>query len=182
LVSFRLRQPRTVRHLAVALPEDEMAATRRTRTLREREDSLLARAAEVQWRRLQRFERIETPQQAEAYLRLRLAHLSREQMLGLSLDLHFRVIACDLIALGSIDSACVEPHVLMQIALERNARYVILAHNHPSGDCTPSHADIAMTNRLIDLLRGIDVNLLDHLIIGADRSYSFNDAGLLTRN
>lgn len=156
--------------------------TRRTRTLREREDALLARAAAVQWRRLQRFERIETSRQAEAYLRARIAHLPREELHALTLDARFRVIACDLVALGSIDGASVEPRVLMQIALERNARHVILAHNHPSGDCMPSHADIAMTNRIIDLLRGIDMSLLDHLIIGAERSYSFNDAGLLTRN
>ena len=156
--------------------------TRRTRTPREREDALLARAAAVQWRRLQRFERIETARQAEAYFRARIAHLPREEMHALTLDARFRVTACDLVALGSIDGAAVEPRVLLQIALERNARYVILAHNHPSGDCMPSNADVAMTNKLIDLLRGIDVNLLDHLIIGANRSYSFNDAGLLTRN
>ena len=157
-----------------------MAATRRT--LREREDALLERAAAVQWRRLQRFERIETSQQAEAYFRARLAHLPHEQMLSLALDLHFRVIACDLVALGSIDGAAVEPRVLLQYALGRNARHLILAHNHPSGDCTPSHADVAMTNKLIALLQPIGVQLLDHLIIGATRSHSFNTSGLLSRN
>ena len=141
------------------------------RTAREREDALLARAAAVQWRRLQRFERLDNSQQAAAYFRTRLAHLPHEQMLALSPDAHFRVIACDLVALGGIDGATVEPRVVLKTVLERNASYLILAHNHPSGDCTPSHADIAVTNKLIDLLQPIGVQLLDHLVIGAeDRS------------
>lgn len=152
------------------------------RTPKEREHAIFVRAADVQLRRLARSERIDDSRQADAYFRARLAHLPREEMHAMWLDGRFGLIASDLVALGCVEGALVEPRVLIQRALERNARHVILAHNHPSGDCTPSRADLGLTRQLIDTLRVIRVGVFDHLVIGAARSYSFNEAGRMPRD
>jgi len=67
---------------------------------------------------------------------------------------------------GSIDGAEVHPRELVQQALRCNAAAVIVAHNHPSGDVTPSAADRAVTERLKQALRLVDIRLLDHVIVG----------------
>lgn len=64
-------------------------------------------------------------------------------------------------------------------SLELNCAAMIFAHNHPSGDVTPSTKDKMLTHKLDDLLSGIDVRVLDHLIIGCGEPFSFLDAGLI---
>jgi DNA repair protein RadC len=64
-------------------------------------------------------------------------------------------------------------------ALSYDARYMLMAHNHPSGNATPSRDDIAFTRRLARMLEAIDVTLVDHLIVSADATTSFRQTGLL---
>ncbi|MFA0026613.1 JAB domain-containing protein, partial [Vibrio sp. 10N.261.49.A5] len=79
---------------------------------------------------------------------------------------------------GTIDSASVYPREVVKAALKTNAAAVIFAHNHPSGDATPSQADKRITQRLKDALALVDIRVLDHIVIG-DSAVSFAERGLL---
>lgn len=81
---------------------------------------------------------------------------------------------------GGIDSSIVDPRVVFQSAMLMGGSSIIMAHNHPSGDPTPSPEDVALTERLVRAATFLGVRFLDHVIIGRDGYFSFLDAGLLT--
>ena len=81
--------------------------------------------------------------------------------------------------MGTIDSAPVYPRIVAKTALQYNAASVILAHNHPSGSCIPSHFDKKVTKDLVKSLKLIDVKVLDHIIIGDGPPVSLAEMGLL---
>lgn len=80
---------------------------------------------------------------------------------------------------GTINASLVRPADVFKRALVANANAIILVHNHPSGDISPSQDDVAVTNRLRDCGDMLGVPVLDHIIIGHDRYYSFKEKGLL---
>ena len=80
---------------------------------------------------------------------------------------------------GTINRTEVHPREVVKRALYFNAAAVILAHNHPSGETTPSQADKALTQRLIQVLQMVDIRVPDHLIVGGRQIYSFAEHGLL---
>jgi DNA repair protein RadC len=95
------------------------------------------------------------------------------------LDNRHRLIRTEMLFRGTIDGASVHPREVARVVLEANAAAVILFHNHPSGVADPSQADELITQRLRETLSLLDVRVLDHLIIGEGREYSFAEAGLL---
>lgn len=95
-------------------------------------------------------------------------HLPKEQLRGLYLDTHNRVIHQEIISIGTINSNIVHPREVFRPALEYNAAAVILAHNHPSGVSTPSLSDTQITKQVIEAGKIIGVHLLDHVIITKD--------------
>ena len=113
------------------------------------------------------------------YLQLQLMQEPNEVFVAVFLTTRHRVIACEALFRGTIDSAEVHPRVVVQRALALNAAALIVSHQHPSGDTTPSAADRAITNRLKDALSLVDIRLLDHFIIGKGTPYSFAASGLL---
>jgi DNA repair protein RadC len=136
---------------------------------RRSEDAILAQAETILLGRLQRRGRLRNPREAERFLRVRLARLRQEELHAVWLDGQHRVIACDVLARGTVDRAAVDARVVAQRALECNACAVILAHNHPSGEATPSATDRALTARLREALALFDVALLEHFVIGEAR-------------
>jgi len=91
-----------------------------------------------------------------------------------------------LVTLGTLTSSLVHPREVFRPAILASAASVILAHNHPSGDPTPSSADIQVTRQLREASRAVDIEILDHVIVGSQESdpakvghYSFRNAGLL---
>ncbi|CCG36501.1 protein YkfG [Xanthomonas citri pv. mangiferaeindicae LMG 941] len=116
---------------------------------------------------------------AREYLRLKLLQEPNEVFVAVFLTTRHRVIACEALFRGTIDGAEVHPRVVVQRALALNAAALIVSHQHPSGDTTPSAADRAITNRLKDALSLVDIRLLDHFIIGKGTPYSFAASGLL---
>ena len=113
------------------------------------------------------------------FLRLKLAHLPREVFACLFLDSRHRLIRFEILFLGTLDRASVHPREVLRRALELNSAAVILAHNHPSGIAEPSASDLTLTHDLIDLLKRIDVRVLDHLVVGRGSEVSFAERGLL---
>ena len=80
---------------------------------------------------------------------------------------------------GTVNSSSVHPREVVRAALHHNATAAILCHNHTSGDVEPSRADLAITRTLVDTLALIDVNVLDHIIVGVGASMSFAEKGLI---
>jgi len=103
-----------------------------------------------------------------------------ERMYGIYATRKNQIISMDLIARGSIAGASVYPREIVKAILAKKACALILSHNHPSGDPTPSMEDIAITKHVLIALHCISATLLDHVIVGADgRQYSFADTGTL---
>jgi DNA repair protein RadC len=113
-----------------------------------------------------------------AYVRLALAHEPREQFRVLFLDKKNQLIADELMNEGTVDHAPVYPREIARRALELSASAVILVHNHPSGDPTPSAADIEMTRQVADAGRPLRITVHDHLVVGRDGVASFKSLGL----
>jgi DNA repair protein RadC len=97
-----------------------------------------------------------------------MRNLPKEQMRGIYLDTHNRVIHDEVIAIGTVNSNVTHPREVFRPALEYNAAALILAHNHPSGIAEPSKADIEITKQLIEAGKIIGVHILDHVIISKD--------------
>ena len=118
-------------------------------------------------------------QAARDWLKLKMAGLEREEFMVLYLNQQNRLIAHETLFAGSISSTEVHPREVVKSALYFNAAAVILAHNHPSGDTTPSQADKTITQRLVQALQLVDIRVPDHLIVGGTQILSFAEHGLL---
>ena len=113
------------------------------------------------------------------YCHTAMAHLGVEQFRVLYLDRKNVLIADEEQARGTVDHVPVYPREIIKRALELNASAMILVHNHPSGDPTPSEADIGMTARIQEAAETLGLVLHDHIIIGASCELSFRSAGYL---
>lgn len=90
-----------------------------------------------------------------------------------------RVKFVELVSLGTLHATLVHPREVFRRAIRSGASSLILAHNHPSGDCTPSDDDLTLTNRLSEAGRLIGIEVIDHIIIGGTTTLSFKEKGLL---
>jgi len=113
-----------------------------------------------------------------AYVKTALAHETREQFRVLFLDKKNQLIADEVMGRGTVDHAPVYPREVMRRALELSASAVILVHNHPSGDPTPSAADIDMTRQVVEAGRSLRITVHDHLIAARDGVASLKALGL----
>ncbi|MFD1510080.1 RadC family protein [Lacimonas salitolerans] len=113
------------------------------------------------------------------YCHTTMAHRDTEQFRVLFLDRKNVLIADEEQAQGTVDHVPVYPREVVKRALELNASALILVHNHPSGDPTPSEADISMTHQIELAAQALSITLHDHLIIGKSRELSFRAEGLI---
>ncbi len=130
-------------------------------------------------RRFKRGHALTSPDAARDFLLLELALLEHEVFYCIFLDNQHRILAAEYCFRGTLDSTSVYPRELLKRSLQLNAAALILAHNHPSGVIEPSEADRAITRRLIDALKLVDVRALDHFIIGGTELFSFAEHSLL---
>jgi DNA repair protein RadC len=113
------------------------------------------------------------------YLRARLAALPREVFHVLFLDKKNQLIVDERMGAGTVDHAPVYPREVVRRALELSASALVLAHNHPSGDPTPSRADIDMTKQVVDAARVLQIAVHDHLVVAGDQVASLRALGLM---
>ena len=113
------------------------------------------------------------------YCKVSMAHQVNEQLRILFLDRRNMLIADEAQQSGTIDHVPVYPREVIKRALELNASALILVHNHPSGDPTPSANDIAMTEKIEAAAKSVGITLHDHIIVGKERDNSFRTLGLL---
>lgn len=112
------------------------------------------------------------------FFRAKLRGLAHEEVWAAFLDKKNQLILTERLGLGTVDHAPVYPREVMKRALECGASALILAHNHPSGDPTPSREDIAMTKALAEAGKALGVAVHDHLVIGSNGVASFKTMGL----
>ena len=113
------------------------------------------------------------------YCHTTMAHRETEQFRVLYLDRKNVLIADEAQGQGTVDHVPVYPREVIKRALDLNASALILVHNHPSGDPTPSRADIDMTRKVQEAARAMGIELHDHIIVGRSRELSFRSEGLL---
>jgi len=113
------------------------------------------------------------------YCRTAMSHLETEQFRVLFLDRKNVLIADEAQASGTVDHVPVYPREVVKRALELNASALILVHNHPSGDPTPSQSDIDMTSQIDSAAHALGLTLHDHLVIGKSAEFSFKSEGYL---
>ncbi len=110
---------------------------------------------------------------AREWLILNMAGLEREEFRVLYLNNQNQLIAGETLFTGTINRTEVHPREVIKRALYHNAAAVVLAHNHPSGEVTPSKADRLITERLVQALGLVDIRVPDHLIVGGSQVFSF---------
>ena len=108
-----------------------------------------------------------------------LRYEEKEHFLVLHLDVRNRVLKTSTVSVGSLTSNIAHPREVFRGAIDSGAASVIVVHNHPSGDPTPSKEDKTLTQRLKDTGEIVGITLLDHLIIGAGEFVSLKEKGLL---
>jgi len=114
-----------------------------------------------------------------AYCRTAMAHRATEQFRILFLDNKNCLIADEILGNGTVDHVPVYPREVLRRALDLNASALILVHNHPSGDPSPSSADKNMTNQICQAAEALGLRVHDHLVIGIESEFSFRSAGLI---
>ena len=119
------------------------------------------------------------PGDVSAMVTARLGHCEREEFWTILVDNKNRLQAFEKISQGTVDQAPVFPREIMSLALQWKSSGMILVHNHPGGDPTPSSQDIQLTNKLKSLGKDLGIRVLDHLVVAETRHYSFMEHGIL---
>lgn len=121
---------------------------------------------------------IRSPQDAFGSL-ADMQHLPVEQFRVIFLSTKNHIMAIDTISQGTLNAAIVSPREIFHAAVRRMAANIILAHNHPSGDPTPSQDDITLTKRIVSAGEMMEIAVLDHVIVGKGQYVSFKEKGIL---
>jgi DNA repair protein RadC len=129
-------------------------------------------------------QKLDSPELVYELLAAELRMLHKESLRVLLLDTRYRLIRTEEISLGSVNESIAHPRDVFRPAVLASAYAVIVVHNHPSGDPTPSQADHSLTRRLAESAELLQIKLLDHIIVGAPGEgrapyFSFKEAGVL---
>lgn len=120
---------------------------------------------------------ISQPSDVYELLRLEMAELEQEQLRTVNVDVRHQVLSMPLVYQGTVSGTTIRVAEVFRPAIISNASGLVVAHNHPSGDPTPSPNDVALTRQLRAAGQLLDIELLDHIIIGRDRFVSLRERG-----
>lgn len=121
---------------------------------------------------------ITTPKDVIEYFRF-LEDKDKEEFWVMMLNTKNGVIGSKCVSIGTLNMALAQPREIFNVAIRYMASSVIVAHNHPSGDCTPSMEDIAVTKNIIEAGKLLNIECLDHIIIGRQKSISLKQEGVI---
>ena len=127
---------------------------------------------------------LDTPELIHQYFGPQMRHLAKEQVVVAMLDTRLRHIGTEVVSVGTVNESSAHPREVLRPVITRGACGFIVIHNHPSGDPSPSRADERVTKRLVEAAQLMQVQMLDHMIIGRPAEgrmpyYSFREAGLV---
>jgi DNA repair protein RadC len=122
---------------------------------------------------------LNSPAACKAFIQPRMRFLERETFSCLLLDSKHQLLSYVELFSGSIANVSVHPREVVKLALAENASAAVLAHNHPSGDATPSKHDITLTQHVSAALGFVDVKVIDHIVVGEPDCASFAELGLM---
>lgn len=137
------------------------------------EQDIIKMAQKLARKRLAKGKDITSPDSAREAIKVLMQEHKREVFGVLFLNNKHKVIKFEEVFYGTISECAVHTREIVKLAIKYNSCSIILVHNHPSGDVSPSKSDIAITERIVASLDLIDVRVLDHIIVGADNLYSF---------
>jgi DNA repair protein RadC len=121
---------------------------------------------------------VRSPRDVSTLVMEEMRFLDREQFRVVLLDAKNHVLGVRVVSVGSLSSSIVHPREIFKEAIARSSAAVILVHNHPSGDPTPSQEDVEVTRRLIEEGRLLGIEVLDHVVVGDNRYVSFKEKGI----
>ena len=122
---------------------------------------------------------VTTSKEIAMYLRAQLQHKKHEVFLVLFMNSGNKITHSEIISEGGMTGTVADPKIIIKKALENDATRLVLCHNHPSGNVTPSRQDRELTIKIKEAARFFDIGVADHIIVGEDGYYSFADNGLL---
>ncbi len=123
--------------------------------------------------------KISSPSDVSDLLMSELRYKKQEHFKTLILDTKNQIISIETITIGTLNASLVHPREVFNLAIRKSAHGIILVHNHPSGHPEPSKEDLLLTERLVESGKIIGISILDHIIIGDGRFYSFKEQCLL---
>lgn len=119
--------------------------------------------------------KIDSPNSVADYFMERMRHLQREIVYLVVMDTKNQIVSEQVLSIGTINMSLLSPREVFLVALRNNASSIILLHNHPSGDCSPSEQDICITKKILEVGKTLEIPLLDHIIIGDNKYFSFKE-------
>ena len=122
---------------------------------------------------------IRNSKDAFEFFYMRISDLKHEQFWVMLLNQANKVIKITKVSDGGINNTAADPKRIFKIALENNATAMMLCHNHPSGNVVPSDADKAITRNIVNGGKLLEIKILDHIIVGIDKYFSFADSGMI---
>ena len=122
---------------------------------------------------------VKSPEDVYILLKERMRYYDREHFKAVFLNTKHQVIEIETVSVGNLNSSLVHPRELFKNSIKRSAAALILVHNHPSGDPTPSTEDEEITRRLVEAGNIIGIQVLDHLVIGEDSYVSLRERGII---
>lgn len=123
--------------------------------------------------------KLQSPEEAASYVMDEMRYLKQEHFVCLFLDTRHHIIEKKCLFKGSLDASIVHPREVLKAAISVSAAAFICVHNHPSGDPSPSREDVEVTDLLLQASLAVDINMLDHIIIGDQSFTSMKERGFL---
>ncbi len=122
---------------------------------------------------------IKNSSDAYSYFKDELENSKQEKLIAIFLDTKKKVINSKIIFIGTLDKSLVHPRDIFREAFENNAKSLIIMHNHPTGEVDPSMEDDIFTSKLVSIGKIVGILVIDHLIIGHNKYYSYSDRGMI---
>ena len=126
------------------------------------------------------FKTISQPIDVVKIVKAYIGNSDRENFVLICLDAKNNITAIHTVSIGTLNSAVIHPREVFKVAILVNSASIIVAHNHPSGDLTPSSEDLKVTKEIVEAGNILDIPVLDHIIVGDDEQYvSLKERGLM---
>jgi DNA repair protein RadC len=123
--------------------------------------------------------RMRTPENWVSQVPDAIRYANKEMFMVANVSAKNYLISLEVVTMGILDASLIHPREVFRQAIVANAAAVLVGHNHPSGDPTPSNEDIRLTRQLVEAGKVVDIRVMDHIIVGADRFVSFREQGLV---